>query len=195
MLENILGTKSKIRILREFIRNIERDYSMEDLVKATGMSFGTVHPALNGLVDSRILTARKFGRSKMYRINKAHVLFPQIEKLLRKEAMVLTEIATEFAENLGKEGIENIILFGSVARGEVTGTGDIDILIIYFESDITERIGRLAGEFLEKYDVVISPICLSKEEIKKRLKKFDDFILRAIDEGKVLYGDDTWLRK
>ncbi|UCG69685.1 MAG: nucleotidyltransferase domain-containing protein [Thermoplasmata archaeon] len=195
MLERILGSRSKIRILRTLFKNPERSYSMEDIVKDIEMSYGTVHPAIQDLVESRIIVTQKIGRSNVYRINQMHVLFPKIQALFKSEASAFKDIAVEFADKVKKKGIENIILFGSVAREEVNEVGDIDLLFILTDLTVTEEIEKYAMEFLEKYDIVISPIFLSKKETKKRIKDLDEFILRTIDEGKILYGEDLWLKK
>ncbi len=195
MLERILGSKSKIKILRILFGNPKRDFSMEDIVKESGLSFGTVHPALKDLVDSRIVVTRKVGRSNIYRINQTHVLVPKLKTLFKTEASVFIDKAIEFGDIVKKDGIKNIILFGSVARGEVIEAGDIDLLIVYTDPTVTDNTHQLAMDFLEKYDIVISPIFLSNKEAKERLKNLDEFILRVIDEGKILYGDDSWLKK
>lgn len=195
MLEKILGSKSKIRILRSMFKNPKRSYSMEDIVLATGMSYGTVHPATKDLVESRIILTHKIGRSNVYDLNQMHVLFPQIEALLKSETSAFTDKAIEFADKVKKKGLVNIILFGSVAREEVIEAGDIDLLFIYTDSDVINEINKDAMEFLEKYDMVISPIFLTKKETLKRMKYLDEFILRIIDEGMILYGDEKWLKK
>ena len=195
MLEKIFGTKSKIRILRELSGNPNRDFSLEDMVKATDMSYGTIHPAIKELANCRIVQVKKPGGSKLYRINQSHILFQEIAWLLEREKTAFKDIAGEFAEKIEKKGIENIILFGSVARGEITDVGDIDILIIYSGMYITEKVYDLEANFLDKYDVVISPIYLSKDEVQDRMNNFDSFILNVIDEGKILYGDSEWLVK
>ncbi len=195
MLEKIFGSKSKIRILRSMFKNPKRSYSMEDIVKATGMSYGTVHPATKDLVESRIIVTHKIGRSNVYDINQIHVLFPQIEALFKSEKLTFKDKAKEFADKVKKKGLENIILFGSVAKEEVIEAGDIDLLFIYTDAAVTNEIDKYAMEFLEKYDIVISPIFLSKKETKKRMKNLDEFVLTAIDEGIILYGDETWLKK
>jgi predicted nucleotidyltransferase len=195
MLEKILGSKSKIRILRSILKNPKRSYSMEDIVKDTGMSFGTVHPAMQNLVNSRIIVTQKIGRSIAYKINRTHILFQDIKALFKSETSVFKEKAIEFVKLVEKKGLENIILFGSVAREEVIEAGDIDLLFIYMDAKVEQKIEGQVMDFLEKYDIVISPIFLSIKETKKRIKDLDDFILRTIEEGVILYGDKKWLKK
>jgi len=89
------------------------------------------------------------------------------------------------------------VLFGSVARGEASEKSDIDILIIYKknESSVKENIGKEAQKFLDIYDAEIIPAYLSVKEAGKKRKRFDRFMMNALNEGKVLYGDIKWLGK
>lgn len=80
-----------------------------------------------------------------------------------------------------------IILFGSLARGEVRGESDIDLLAIV--EDLPER-------FLERFDLISENLDLPSEvdlllytpgEIE-RMQGVNPFIKRALREGKVLYA-------
>ena len=193
VLERIFGTRSKVRIVRELMRDLERDLSLEDIVKATKMSYGTIHPAISELANARIVLVRKAGSSKLYKINSAHVLFPELASLMDREMSAFRGIAYEIADNIEKKGIVNIILFGSVARSEITEAGDIDFLIIYKDSKVINKTDALEDEILDKYDVLFSPIYISKVDVLRRIKEFDDFILRIMDEGEIIYGDAKWL--
>jgi len=193
MLEKMISSKSKVKILRKMMEDENREFCLEDLVRATNLSFGTVYPALKDLVDSRIVITRKLGRSKLYRINRKHFLYRELKNLFKKEKSAFMNIAKKFAEKLEKEGIKNIILFGSVARGDFTGKSDVDVLIIYEKPDVRKRVERLCQEFLDRYDVEMSPTFLSVEEARERRARLDRFLVRVLDEGKVLYGDAEWL--
>ncbi len=193
MLENILGSRSKIKLLREMVRNEEREYCLEDLVKATKQSFGTVHPALGSLVESRIVVVRKMGRSKLYRVNKRHVLYERTRDLILAERDGYLDIAGEFSEGLEKKHIRNIILFGSVARGDFTERSDIDVLVVYSRTKPEDAVLDIVGTLTDKYDVTIVPVYLSVTEVRNRMKRTDQFILNVLEEGMVLYGDAKWL--
>ena len=193
MLEKMISSKSKVKILRKMMEDENREFCLEDLVRTINLSFGTVYPALKDLVDSRIVITRKLGRSKLYRINRKHFLYRELKNLFKKEKSAFMNIAKKFAEKLEKEGIKNIILFGSVARGDFTGKSDVDVLIIYEKPDVRKRVERLCQEFLDRYDVEMSPTFLSVEEARERRARLDRFLVRVLDEGKVLYGDAEWL--
>ena len=195
MLENILGSKSKIRMLRVLTVNMKREFCLEDVVKATGMSFGTVHPALKDLVSSRIVLGRKAGRSILYKINVNHVLFHRIKELVEMEKNGYIRIAKIFSKDVSKDDINAIILFGSVARGDFSERSDVDVLVVYRGKAPKGNVSKVINQILDEFDVQVVPTYITSEEVKQRLEKFDKFIVNVVEEGVVLYGDAKWLRK
>jgi predicted nucleotidyltransferase len=195
MLEDILGSKAKIKILREICKNPNREYTVDDISRTVGIPYGTAHPAVHGLIQTKILNSKKSGHSTLVSLNHSHVLAQDLRTLLKKEGYAYKGIAKEFAKNVSKTKIRNIILFGSVARGEVLDHGDIDILIIHKSGFQKHGVEQTIRELMERFDVLISPIYISDHDIKDKINRFDTFILHVIDEGIVLYGDNKWLKK
>lgn len=196
MLETILSSKSKVKIIRVLIENPRREYCLEDVVKVTGLSFGTAHPALKGLVSSRIVVVRRAGRSTLYKINERSPIFRELRGLFVRERTAMEDIANEFVAKVEKTGVKAIVLFGSVARNEVTGKSDIDLLfLLTSDGKIKKAVSDLAEEFLDKYDVELVPTFLSVKEAKSRFRRADKFILNILAEGKALFGGLDWLKK
>lgn len=96
------------------------------------------------------------------------------------------EIAQKFANDINSDDIEQIILFGSVARGEDNEDSDIDILII---SDESEKIEPKISD--EVFKVILN----NKEFIsahvmsKNKLEKIKDFsLIKNIDDEGIILG-------
>ena len=195
MLERIFGSKAKVKILRALASNSEYELALEDVAKKAGLALGTVHPAIKDLAAVRIVLTRKAGRSTLYKINVNNLLHAQIQELFRREMCAHMELAEDFAKKVNKTGVESIILFGSVARGNFADVGDVDILIVTGDGSLPAGVSRLAEEFLDLHDTIISPMPISSRELKKRLKNFDSFVLRVAEEGKLMYGEAKWLGK
>jgi len=82
------------------------------------------------------------------------------------------QIAKEFAESINSDYIKQIILFGSVARGDDKEFSDIDILIISDNAkEIEDEIMDIAFEIVLDKQEVISPHIASKSN----LNKIEDF--------------------
>ncbi len=196
MIESILGSKAKVRIIRKMFEQ-DREIWFSDLARLTGLSTGAAHPALKELLEARILKVRRAGKSAIYSLNKSHFLFPEIKSLFESEMEMPEKIAREFARSVSKAGIKNIILFGSLARGEFGKKSDIDVLIVFRGAvgKVKENVYKTADKIIEKYDLAVSATYLSEREVAVRLKRLDDFILKALNEGKILFGDEKWLKK
>ncbi len=89
-------------------------------------------------------------------------------------------------ERLKKEyNAQEVILFGSYARGGATEDSDIDILVI---APTTERffdrmatVKRLIRDL--RNGLPVSPIVLTQEEVEKRVKIKDQFVEAILGEG------------
>ena len=95
------------------------------------------------------------------------------------------EIAREFADIINSDDINQIILFGSVARGEDNEDSDIDILIVSpIADDLFEKIISIASDmFLEKEEM-ISPHLMTLEHFNKT--KHNPFLNNVLKEGVVI---------
>jgi predicted nucleotidyltransferase len=189
LVEKVLGSKSKINLLKLFYDFPRREFCLDDLSRNLKCSTGTIYPALTDLVSLRVILAIKAGRSTFYRLNYKNPLIKKLIEIFDAERQFLMQIARNFTKKLDKTNITSVIIFGSVARGEATTMSDIDLLIIFEKNHkiVEKKVSKLTDKYLEQ-DVNISPIFFSKKEIKKMIKRYDSFALRVQEEGKVLFG-------
>lgn len=103
------------------------------------------------------------------------------------------EIAKEFADRIlseFKDGIEKIIIFGSVARGESEKNSDVDVLVVIKQKDI-EMIKEICGIAFEISIcgfADISPKIYSHNEIISGLRVMTPFIEEILNDEVPLYG-------
>jgi len=80
-----------------------------------------------------------------------------------------------------------VILFGSLAEGQIRPDSDIDLFII--KNDVPEigvdRIRQLDG--LIKYRLATDFIVYRPDELDRRLQMGDPFVKNILDKGIVLY--------
>lgn len=194
MLEKIIASKTKVRLLRKMMEKPKVEFCLEELARATNLSTGAMFPAIGELLASRIVIFKKVGRSKLYKINERHVLYDELSALFKGESAKLAKIAKMFASEIDKAGLFSIILFGSVARGEFSERSDIDMLFLHAgeEEQIKQKVERLSYTYLDRFDVEIAPILVSKKDLKKE-GQMRRFLLTVSGDGKVLWGDKKWL--
>lgn len=91
-------------------------------------------------------------------------------------------IAREFANKIKSDKIKQIILFGSVARGDDSDDSDIDILIVsdYFE-EIDPLITDVIGDILIEKQELISAHIMSEKRFNTT--KNYSFLSTVLKEG------------
>lgn len=78
------------------------------------------------------------------------------------------EIALEFANKINSKYIKQIILFGSVARGDDKQDSDIDLLIVVTSRKKTiSLIEETVADFMYKYQELISAHIISETRYNK----------------------------
>ena len=81
------------------------------------------------------------------------------------------EIALEFANKINSKYIKQIILFGSVARGDDNQDSDIDLLIIVSSrKKVIDLIEDTVADFAYKYQELISAHIISEVELPLLLR-------------------------
>ena len=95
------------------------------------------------------------------------------------------QIAKEFAKAINSDYIKQIILFGSVARGDDTEFSDIDILIVSDNAkEIEDEIMGIAFDIVLDKQEVISPHIASESNLNK-IRDFS-FMKNIAGDGIVL---------
>jgi len=83
---------------------------------------------------------------------------------------------------------EQIILFGSHARGEAGPNSDVDLLVIMPVSGSKREKQIEIGVALHDLQVPMDIIVSTPEEVKRRRRIVGTVIRPALNEGKVLYA-------
>jgi len=193
MFEDIMGSRTKVRILRVLCASPEREFSTRELALAVGQSLGSVHPALGQLLGTRVVLTRRIGRSRVVRINRRHPLYEALASLFRDEASALATVAREFADALPRGGIEAAVLFGSVARDEPSARSDVDVLVVVDAPRRAAQVQAVAASMLDRFDANVTPLVLTRGEVASRLQAFDPLLQTIASEGRLLRGRANWL--
>ena len=78
------------------------------------------------------------------------------------------EVAKEFANKIKSDEIIQIILFGSVARGDDDAESDIDILIISNHRDkIWPNVSRAIADIIIEKQEIVSAHVMSEQHIQE----------------------------
>ncbi len=80
---------------------------------------------------------------------------------------------------------QQIYLFGSHATGTATEHSDVDILVVAPARErFFDRMATVLGLVRDLYGgLALSPIVLRPEELRRRLKRGDDFLKDIVENG------------
>lgn len=143
----ILGSVATLRTLRELMRH-GGELSAPSLVTRTGLAKASVRHALGNLEAMKIVEALGAGRSRLFRVRKAHPLAPALDALFLEEGKRFD--AALDAVRMAAAGCDGLVaawLYGSAARGEDQEASDIDIAVVG-EPGTAPRIEQAVRESL-----------------------------------------------
>ncbi len=155
MLESLITSKTRIRLLIKFFINIANKGYLNSLANEFGESTNSVRKELNNLSSAGYLEKHNENNKVIYRANISHPLFKTIQKIVRKH-LGIEEIIETVYNRIGN--VKKVILFGDYAKGIDSGT--IEILIVGKNID---------KEYLEN----ISP------KIEKKIKRKVNFFVSS----------------
>ena len=172
-LEDILGSKIKIRILRLFYRT-RGSYTGRDIAKLIASSPEATRMALNDLVSHGLLKRDYVGTAHNYYLNEDHMLVDKVvNEAFFAEQNSIREIARIFKEKLGEE-FQEAVIFGSVAKKKERPDSDIDILIVVsdgIEIDaIEDKVNEAANLATAASGNPVMPIMIQAGEYEKKKK-------------------------
>jgi predicted nucleotidyltransferase len=188
----VLGSPSKLRLLRTLFVNPNRRWTGRELARAARVSAAQAARDLADLADTSVLTREVVGKSYLWQLNASHVLTPILADLFRGEAGVRSELLRTVSEGLRSVGIEKARIFGSVARGEERNDSDVDLFLqvrTASASDAVEAaLDRIRTRVWDKFGNPVSTLVYSRSDVAQRA---NPAFLRTIDqEGlEVLTGE------
>lgn len=195
-IENILGSTSKIKILRLFFEYPNRTFLTREIFEDTKVGVGYGLKCMKLLLLSDLIKMKKVGNQKRYSLNKEHKFYPVLNEIFSNERKNYPNISFFhrgiIAEIIEKLHNETVILFGSIAAGTATPQSDIDILIVTErEHEVREKIKIIE----KKSSVSIQGIILSREKLRENIEKKTRIIKNIAKEKIFLTGDKRILEE
>ena len=125
MLESLITSKTRLRLLIKFFLNIANKGYLNSLANEFGESTNSVRKELNNLSNAGYLEKHNQNNKVIYKANASHPLFKIIQKIVHKH-LGIEEILETVYNRIGD--VKKIMLLGDYAKG--IDSGLIEILII-----------------------------------------------------------------
>ena len=125
MLETIITSKTRLRLLIKFFVNIANKGYLNSLADEFGESTNSVRKELNNLSNAGYLEKNVVNNKVVYKANSKHPLFSVIQKIVHKH-LGLEDILESVINKIGN--VKKIVIIGDYAEG--IDSGIIEVLII-----------------------------------------------------------------
>lgn len=130
MLETLITSKTRIKLLLKFFLNINNQGYLRNLEQEFHESTNGIRQELNRFESAGLLLAENEGNKKLYRANTGHPLFKDLNSIIRKFIGV-EELLEKVIDRLGN--VQQVYLEGRIAQGLESDV--IDLLVIGNEID------------------------------------------------------------
>lgn len=193
-LDEVLGTVSCVRILREMIL-YGLPVGVSELAERTSLSRSTANESVARLVDLTVLEAVGTGRYVQYQLRESHFLAEPLQNLFQHEDQRrghVFEALREVAEQAEPRPTA-VCLYGSVVRGEDRPESDLDLLVVVASPAQRQELGdrfRAAVTGLEdRWDLpACSVIVLTEDEVRKGAHEGKEFFVNLGRDAVPVYG-------
>lgn len=163
MLESLITSKTRIKLLIKFFLNPETKSYLRQIAEEFGESTNSVRVELNRLAEAEILTVQSEGRTKQYQANEKHPLFSGIREIVSK-TIGLDQLVERVIKQLGE--VKLAFLVGDYAKGKDSGLIDV-VLVGKVENNSLEKLVTKAEKKIKRK---IRVLVLTEEELSN-LKK------------------------
>lgn len=129
MLDTLVSSKTKIKLLVKFFLNASNTSYLRNLETEFSESTNSIRIELNKFEEAGLLVSHLQQNKKIFRANTGHPLFPEINSIVRKY-MGIDKIVDSIISRLGVP--DEVWLIGKLARGmnsdviEILIRGDVD---------------------------------------------------------------------
>ncbi len=185
-------SQNEMKFLLKILKSPEAEYNANSISKGLGISSMGALKIAKRLEKEDIISSRKIGNAKIYKINQKSAYAKQYLKfLLVREAENASPYAKRWLNDLKNiKSADSIILFGSALKKEEKA-GDIDALIIVRKEDF-RKVQKEVEEINHLNDKQIHPLYQLESDIIQNIQKGDKPLLNAI-KGVVAFGEDRFI--
>tara|TARA_B100001063_G_C16761582_1_gene556228 strand:+ start:103 stop:609 length:507 start_codon:yes stop_codon:yes gene_type:complete len=125
MLETLITSKTRLRLLLKFFVNIANKGYLNSLANEFGESTNSVRKELNNLTNAGYLQYSNMNNKVVYKANISHPLFKELQSVVRRH-LGLEQIAENIFLKIGS--VKKIYILGDYAKG--IDSGLIEVLIV-----------------------------------------------------------------
>lgn len=181
MLEHIIPSKARRKILSLFFQNPNESFYLRKIVRDIDEEVNAVKRELDILSNAKLLHKEKRLNKIFYTLNKNYPLYDEFLRIFTKSTL----IADLFYNNLAKIGkIKFIVLSTKFAKQIAIKEDEIYLLIVGII--VVPEVASIVSEAEKQFGREINYTVMTEEELAFRKKNNDPFIWRFLKQPKIM---------
>lgn len=155
MLDKIITSKTRLRILVKFFINVANNGHLRGLAEEMNESTNAIRKELNNLSDAGYLEKKSNQNRITYKANSKHPLFSTLQKIIHQH-IGLDSIVTTILQRMGN--VNKIIVVGDYANGNDSGVIEVVLVGQELNCDYIKRLEeKIEKEIVRKVKFSIYP--------------------------------------
>jgi len=185
MLEYLITSRAKRKLLKLFITNPDRNFYGREISKLTSESPNGVRRELANLEKAGLVKSRSEGNLKYYSLVQSFPFYPELKKIIYATIGLGDYLVEKFKD---PHQIELAFIYGSVARNEETSRSDIDLFVVgeIDEAELHSLVSQVEADIKRSINYVL----MSGKEFQRRLNEGETFVKRIMSEEKIILRGD-----
>lgn len=191
MLEHIIPSKTRRKILALFFQNIGTNYHLRKVAREINEEINGVKRELDILEEASILRKEKRVNKVIYSLNEKHIFFNEFLSIFVKEGSLVTKILKGLPR-LGQ--IKFAVLSRKFVKKEKIPEGEVYLLLVGVV--VIPEVVNIISEEEKNQSLEINYTVMTEEEFAFRKKNNDPFIWTFLKQPKIMImGDEERLMK
>jgi predicted nucleotidyltransferase len=191
-LSKTLFGKTRRAVLSILYSHTDDSFYLRQLVRITGIGIGAMQRELKQLTDAGIIRRLRIGRQIFFQANTDCPVFKELRDIIIKTIGVGDVLRTALVPLA--ERIQLAFIYGSLARGDETGSSDLDVLVVG-ELTFAEVVSAISP-LQETLSREINPSVYPLDEFRSKVTEGHHFLKSVLEAPKFfVIGDNNELEK
>ena len=186
MLEKLIASSARVKILKLLLLNEGKRYYQREIAELAGLPVRAVQRETGGLTEIDLLHRTRDGNRVYFQVNPACSIFPELKHILLKTIA----IDSLLSDTLNGDGrIQIAFIYGSYAANEETVTSDIDLFVVGSISgrQLSAALRPVQTEIQREVNYHL----VTPEEFQQRIDDEDGFLRNVLEGPKVFVIGDA----
>jgi len=191
MLENLIPSKVRRKILELYFHNIDQTYYLREIVRLTDEEVNAVKRELDILHDSKVLTRERRTNKVFYALNKSFLLFDEFLRIFTKQ----TSLAQLIYKNISRLGKIKFIAVSTKFSKKIAVKED-EIYVLFVGIVVIPEVESIMQSAKKDLGWDINYTVMQEDELQFRKRNNDPFIWKFLKQPKImLVGQEEDLLK